>query len=486
MSDGCIVDNFAGGGGAGLGVKRGARRPADFAINHDPVARAMYEANHPETRVLLENIWKVEPRRITEGRSVELGWFSPDCTHFSKAKGRKPVSKKIRGLANVVTRWGKETDLRRFILENVEEFQGWGPVSKDGFPIKAREGELFNRWWGKLRDDQGFDIEMRLLSGMNYGAATSRTRLFVIGRRDGLPIVWPKPSHDGQIRPYRTAAECIDWSIPCPSIFTPGRNLVDNTLRRLAHGVVRYVIDNPRPFIVPLTHHGSADRVYDINEPFRTITGAHRGEFALATPTLMRVPDRREQVAAFIARHFGQSIGHRADQPLGATTADGGGHSALVTASIIKLKGTCRDGQPITRPLHTVQAGGQHYGVVFAFLTKYYGTDQDPRLEFPLHTVTTRDRFALVTVTVAGELYVIVDIGMRMLTPRELFRAQGFPDSYIIDPLVQDKRVKKREKLIPLPKTGQVRMCGNSVCPDVAQALVAANYYSENWDQVAA
>jgi DNA (cytosine-5)-methyltransferase 1 len=454
-SDDCIVDNFAGGGGAGLGVRRGARRAADAAINHDPVARAMYQANHPSTRVFLEDIWSVEPRRVTEGRRVSLGWFSPDCTHFSKAKGGKPVSKKIRGLANVVTRWGENTNMSLFILENVEEFQGWGPVSSDGFPIKAREGELFKRWWGELKDDQGFDIEMRLLRGMDYGAPTSRTRLYVIGRRDELPITWPMPSHDGLIRPYRTAAECVDWTIPCPSIFTPGRDLVDNTFRRLAHGVVRYVIDNPRPFIVPL-------------------------------PTSVRAPDRSEQVAAFIARHFGQSVGHRADQPLAATTADGGGHSALVTAHIIKLKGTCRDGQPITQPLHTVQAGGQHYGLVFAFLTKYYGTDQDPRLESPLHTITTKDRFALVTVSVAGETYVIVDIGMRMLTPRELFRAQGFPDSYIIDPLVQDKRVKSREKLIPLPKTGQVRMCGNSVCPDVAEALVAANYYSENRGELAA
>jgi DNA (cytosine-5)-methyltransferase 1 len=502
----CIVDNFAGGGGATEGIVNAIGRPVDVALNHDAEAIAMHEANHPATRHLRQNVWskKAEPKRVTEGRSVPLAWFSPDCTHFSKAKGGRPVSKKIRGLANIVTRWGADTDMSLFILENVEEFQGWGPVSSDGFPIKAREGELFNRWWGKLRDDQGFKIEMRLLRAMDYKVPTSRTRLFVIGRRDGMPIVWPEPSCDGLITPFRTAAECIDWSIPCPSIFTPGRNLVDNTLRRIARGVVRYVIDNPRPFIVPLTHHGSADRVYDINEPFRTITGAHRGEMALAMPTLVH----SGQVAAFLARHygghendgssmsqpvhtitakdhnalvlahiqrdFGQSIGHRIDQPLGSITGGGGGKAALIASSIIKFKGTCRDGQPIDEPLDTVQAGGLHYGQVAAFLLKYYGTDQDPRLESPLGVVTTKDRFAVVTV--AGERYAIVDIGMRMLTPRELFRAQGFRDDYIIDPLVQDKRVKTREKLIPMPKTAQVRMCGNSVCPDVAEALVRANY----------
>jgi DNA (cytosine-5)-methyltransferase 1 len=495
--DDIIIDNFAGGGGASTGIVNAMGRPVDVALNHDPEAIEMHKANHPHTLHLTKDVWSVEPRRVTEGRRVGLGWFSPDCTHFSKAKGSKPVDKKIRGLANVVTRWGKDTDMSLFILENVEEFQGWGPVSADGIPFAARKGELFKRWWGKLQDDLGYHIEMRLITACDYGAPTSRTRLFVIGRNDGLPIVWPEPSYDGRIRPYRTAAECIDWSIPVPSIFTPGRNLVDNSLRRIARGVVRYVINNPRPFIVPLTHHGSADRVYDIHEPFRTITGAHRGEFALVSPVMIGIDNKSNGardawnsseplrtittenrfglVSAFLARHFGKSVGQRADEPLGSITAGGGGKSALIASSVVKFKGTCRDGQPIDLPLHTIQSGGLHYALVSAFLLKYYGTDQDPRLELPLSVVTTKDRFAVVTVTIDGERYAIGDIGMRMFTPRELFRAQGFPDSYIIDPLVQDRRVKTREKLIPLPKTGQVRMCGNSVCPDVAEALVRAN-----------
>jgi len=493
--DDIIVDNFAGGGGASEGIVNAVGRPVDVAINHDREAIAMHQANHPSTRHLTESVWDIEPRRVTEGRRVALGWFSPDCTHFSKAKGGKPVDKNIRGLANIVHRWAKDTEMKVFILENVEEFQGWTEVDDQGSPIKEREGELFKGWWNLLRDEHGFNLEMRLLRGMDYGAPTSRTRLFVIGRRDSKSIVWPEPSHDGVVRPYRTAAECIDWSIPCPSIFTPGRKLVDNTLRRIARGVVRYVINNPRPFIVPLTHHGSVDRVYDINEPFRTITGAHRGEFALASPVMIGIDNKSSGArdawdasqplrtittenrfalcSAFLARHYG---GHENDgQSLNRSfhTVTAKDHHALVAASILKFKGTCRDGQPMDAPLHTVQSGGQHYAQVCAFLLKYYGTDQDPRLDHPLGVVTTKDRFALVTVH--GEQWAIVDIGMRMLTPRELFRAQGFRDSYIIDPLVQDKRVKTREKLIPLPKTGQVRMCGNSVCPDVAEAIVTAN-----------
>lgn len=490
--DEMIVDNFAGGGGASEGIVNAIGRPVDVALNHDYEAIAMHKANHPLTHHLTEDVWRVEPERVTEGRRVSLGWFSPDCCHFSKAKGGKPVSKRIRGLANIVTRWGKDTKMSLFILENVEEFQTWGPLSAGGIPIATRKGELFKRWWGNLQD-LGYHIEMRLMTACDYGAPTSRTRLFVIGRNDGLPIYWPESTYGGDLTPYRTAAECIDRSIPCPSIFTPGRNLVDNTLRRIARGVVRYVINNPRPFIVPLTHHGSPDRVYDINEPFRTITGAHRGEMALVQAFLARhygghendgselvqpihtitAKDHHALITAHIQRDFGQSIGSPADEPLGSITAGGGGHAALIASSIVKFKGTCRDGQPIDEPLHTIQSGGLHYAQVSAFLLKYYGTDQNPQLELPLSVVTTKDRFALVTVH--GEEYAIVDIGMRMLTPRELFRAQGFRDSYVIDPMVPDRRSTKNPKLVPLSKTSQVRMCGNSVCPDVAEALVRAN-----------
>lgn len=425
----CIPDNFAGGGGATEGVEAGLQRKVTDAINHSADAIAMHKANHPHTRHHTEDIWKVDPLRVTDGRRVPFAWFSPDCTHFSRAKGGKPVDRKIRGLANIAVKWGKATDMNVFGLENVPEFQEWGPVDREtNMPIDSRKGEMFRRWWGKL-EDLGYNIDMRLLTACDYGVPTSRRRLFIVGRNDGLPIVWPDETHGAGLQPYRTAADCIDWSIPCPSIFDRKRPLAEKTMRRIARGVMRYVVNNPRPFIVPLTHHGS-DRVNSIDEPFRTITGAHRGELAVVAPF-------------------------------------------IVPSSIVKLKGTCRDGQAVDTPLHTIQSGGLHYGEVRAFLIKYYGTDQNPRLESPLGTLTTKDRFALVTVH--GEQYVIVDIGMRMLTPRELFRAQGFRENYIIDPLVQDKRVKKREKLIPMPRTGQVKMCGNSVPPGVVQQIVAAN-----------
>lgn len=514
--DELIIDNFAGGGGATEGITRALGRPADIAINHDPDAIAMHKANHPHTLHLTEDVWSVDPRRVTDGRQVGFGWFSPDCKHFSRAKGGKPVDRKIRGLASVAVRWGKATDMRMFVLENVPEFEEWGPLSIDGFPIEARKGQSFRRWWGQL-SDLGYQIEMRVIKACDYGAPTTRSRLYIVGRKDGLPIVWPDRTHGRSLTPYRIAADCIDWSLPCPSIFLDhdeGRSLgvkrplKDPTLRRLARGVMRYVVNSQQPFIVPLTHQGER-RAHGIDECFPTVTGAHRGELALASPTLARMPDRSDQVAAFLARHygghendgsalfdpmftitakdhhalvtahiqrdFGASIDHRADEPLGSITASGSGKAALVASSIVKLKGTCRDGHPMTEPLHTIQAGGGHYGQVCAFLAKYYGTDQDPRLDLPLSVITTKDRFALAMVIVRGERYAIVDIGMRMLAPRELFRAQGFRDSYVIDPMVPDRRSKKITRLAPLSKTAQVRMCGNSVCPDVAEALVRAN-----------
>lgn len=492
-----IVDNFAGGGGASLGIEEALGRPVDFAINHDPEAIAMHRANHPATQHFCESVWDVDPRALVRGREVGLSWFSPDCTFHSKARGGKPyrernLARRRRGLAWVVVRWIKACAPRMIMLENVEEFADWGPLLPDGTPCPLRRGLTFRRWHRQI-ENLGYQIDMRELKACDYGAPTTRRRLFIIARRDGGEIVFPEALHGPGLAPYRTAAECIDWSIRCPSIFERQRPLAEATLRRIARGIMRYVVDTQSPFIVPLTHQGDR-RTYGIDEPLRTITAANRGELALISPTMIqtgwgerqgqapRVLDlhkplgtimaegnKHAVVAAFLARHYGGHENDGSSLARSMHTVTAKDHHALVTSHIVKLKGTSRDGQPINQPLHTIQASGTHYGEVRAFLLKYYGTDQNPRLENPLSTVITKDRFALVMVQ--GEPYVIVDIGMRMLTPRELYRAQGFRDSYLIDPIIDGK---------PLSKTGQVRMCGNSVCPPVARELVAANYFQKD------
>jgi len=377
------------------------------------------------------------------------------------------------------------------MMENVEEFADWGPLKADGKVCPVRKGMNFRRWVRQL-ENLGYQVDMRMLRACDYGAPTSRRRLFVIARCDGADIVFPEAIHGPGLTPYRTAADCIDWSIPCPSIFDRQRPLVEATMRRIARGVMRYVINNANPFIVPITHQGD-NRVHDINEPLRTVTTAHRGELALVSPTLVQVGwgeregqaprcldlhqplgtvvaggNKHALVCAFLAQHNTGMTGHPATSPL-STIVGRGTQQQLVTSHIVKLKGTSRDGQPVDVPLHTVQAGGNHYGEVRAFLLKYYGTEQNPRLEDPMATVTTKERFGLVVVH--GETYAITDIGMRMLTPRELFRAQGFNDGYIIDTGIDDDG-----ETFLITKTDQVRMCGNSVCPPIATVLVAANY----------
>lgn len=495
--DDLIVDNFAGGGGASLGIEWALGRSPDIAVNHDREAVAMHQANHPRTRHFCEDVWKVDPRTACGGRKVALAWFSPDCKHFSKAKGGKPVEKHIRGLAWVVTRWAKAVKPRVIILENVAEFQDWGPLLDDNKPCPVRRGLTFRRWLGVLRN-AGYEVEVRELRSCDYGAPTSRKRMFIIARSDGLPIVWPTTTHGPGpgLEPYRTAAECIEWVLPCPSIFERKRPLAENTQRRIARGIRKYVVEAPEPFIIPLTHHGDR-RVHRMCDPMPTITAAHRGELAMVAPSLIhrgngerpgqapRIYDIEKPhptvvaggvktglVAAFLARHYGghENDGSAAQVPMfTVTTKD---HHALVASHLLKLRGGFADhqvtAQRLDLPAPTVTAGGQHLAEVRAFLVKYYGTDQDPQLGFPLHTVTTKDRFGLVTVH--GEHYAIADIGMRMLVPRELFRAQGFPDSYRIEIDIGGK---------PLSKGAQVRMCGNSVTPPVAAALVAAQFAVE-------
>lgn len=577
-----IVDNFAGGGGASTGIEAALGRAVDLAINHDEQAIRMHEVNHPGTRHIRNNIWQIDPREVTAGQHVELAWFSPDCKHFSKAKGGKPREKSIRDLAWVVVLWAQRVKPDVILLENVEEFRTWGPLCGEGKPIKERAGETFDKWQRELRK-AGYKIQWKELRACDYGAPTIRKRFFMIARADGKPIVWPAPTHgkpgspeveNGKLLPWRTAAEIIDWTIPCPSIFDRKKPLAEKTLRRIAHGIMKFVVNNPTPFIVPLTHHGSDGRSYGLSAPLPTVTGANRGEMALVSPHITKFrtgavghgvdepmhtvtansfvkrpggsaplgvveavispaivgcggrrgqsgPVGPEQpfptvttkadacvVAAFmqkfaqngkgsdpaeplhtvmagaprhavICAHIEQAnggpnnenlAGRAADDPL-STVATSGSQQRVVTSNLLKLRGTCRDGQPTDEPLHTVSAGGTHMAEVRAFLIKYYGNEPDGSgLTSPLGTVTVNDRFGLVTVMVEGEEYVIVDIGMRMLTPRELFNAQGFPADYIIE---QDALG------LPITKTAQVAKCGNSVCPPIAEALVRAQFPDE-------
>ena len=554
-SVGINVDNFAGGGGASTGLEQ-AGIEVHVAINHDPEAVAMHAANHPRTRHHCQSVWSIDPLEavtwadddgVARAHPVRGAWFSPDCKHFSKAKGGKPVEKNIRDLAWVVHHWidrlGPALRPAVIWLENVEEFRTWGPLGDDGRPCSARKGKTFNQWVAKLRR-AGYRVQWKELRACDYGAATSRKRLFLKARCDGRRINWPKPTHgnpgspavlSGRLLPWRTAAEIIDWSIPCPSIFERARPLKDATCRRIAAGIMRYVINAPHPFIVPvcngswaagrvyagdeplrtittakggefavvapyfapLTHHGSAERVYGPEDPLPTVTGAHRGEIALVAPTIVGCGGRRGQsgpvdprapfptvtakadaclVAAFMAQHNsmprgGLHAGHDARLPVSTITGRGT-QQQLVASHIVKLRGTSKDGQPTDTPLHTVSAGGLHHAEVRAFLVKYYGNEHDGHgLAAPLGAVTTKDRFGLVTVTIAGEEYAIVDIGMRMLSPRELFLAQGFPADYIIELEVNGR---------PLTKTAQVRMCGNSVSPVMARALASVDFANDD------
>lgn len=678
-----IVDNFAGGGGASTGIEMAIGRSVDIAINHDPNAVAMHTTNHPDTLHYCESVFDVNPQLATAGRPVGLAWFSPDCRHFSKAKGSKPVEKEIRGLAWIVIRWALAVRPRVMMLENVEEFKTWGPliVSADGGqrPDPERAGETFEAFCGMLSGGipaghpalvecceflgiaadgmqaqqlvagLGYAVDYRQLRACDFGAPTIRKRFFMVMRCDGKPIVWPEPTHGdpkspavqaGKLAPWRTAAECIDWSIAAPSIFGRKKPLAENTLKRIARGIQRFVLDNPTPFIVKCNHTSTRSgydcfRGQSLNEPLQTITKKHG--YAIAVPHLTKfrtgatgqevtepVPtitagtskrpggnghamgmveaaltpflagnggseyqakprplekpahtilkqSRACVVAPVIARQFGASTGHRADEPSATITAGGGGKSQLVVPTLIQMGYGERPGQEprvlqLDNPLGTVTAGGNKFATVSAFLAKHYGGNyagpgvglDEPAhsvttvdhhavvaahlmvnntghpggvVEQPTHTITTGNHHAAVTshlvklrgtcrdgqrtdqpmptitaggthvgevktmlavdgydeqraqqaleflreycgpdstglVTLDGVVYRIVDIGMRMLQPHELYRAQGFPEWYIID---QDFRGVK------YAKDKQVARCGNAVPPPFAEALVRAN-----------
>jgi DNA (cytosine-5)-methyltransferase 1 len=545
-----IVDLFAGGGGASLGIEMATGRQVDVAINHDAVAVSLHAANHPQTKHLVSDVFEVDPRAVTGGRPIGLLWASPDCTFHSKARGAKPFRSKEtkrRALAWVVTRWAGQVRPRVIMLENVEEFAQWGPLvgPRDAQrPDPRRRGATFRAWVRSLTR-LGYQVEHRELRACDYGAPTIRKRLFLIARCDGQPIVWPEPTHGPRGRlPYRTAAECIDWSIPMLSIFatreeakvwgrehgvpTPVRPLADATMRRIARGVKRFVLDNPRPFIVSLAHgesHGR--REYPMTDPIGT---QHSGgnKFGVVAPVLVRnqtgeqtqparsleeplgaalacranpylaapmlIPRYGERdgqeprvrsieepapvivptgnggslAAAFLAKHFGdtgQRPGSDLREPVSTVTACD--HNALVAAHLVHqyTSNLSGAGGDLERPLKTVTTGG-HHALVASFLSKYYGQGVGAELQQPAPTTTTKDRSALVTVTIAGEPYVVADIAMRMLQPRELYSAQGFHPGYVIDRGADGRR---------LTKTEQVRMVGNSVCPPMAAALVRAN-----------
>lgn len=469
-----IVDNFAGGGGASTGIEAALGRSVDIAINHDPAAIAMHKVNHPQTKHYCESVWDIDPREVAKDCPVGLAWFSPDCKHFSKAKGGKPVEKNIRGLAWVVIKWAATVKPRIIILENVEEFKTWGPLLVDGKPDPKQKGRTFNSFINALKR-QGYQVEHRELRACDYGAPTIRKRFFLIARCDDQPIIWPEPTHgdpqnlkviNGKLKPWRTAAEIIDWSLPCPSIFERERPLAENTLRRIAKGIQKFVIDNPKPFIVQIGHtnlitptliqigygerKGQKPRTPGLNKPLGTVVAGGR---------------KHALVTAFIARQFGCSVGHFVNDPLGTITSGGMGKSQLVTSHLIKLRGT-NIGSPVDEPVHTITAGGLHIGEVRTFLLKYYGSDIGQPYKDPLHTITIKDRFGLVTIQ--NEDYQIVDIGMRMLEPHELFAAQGFPQNYIIDRDCDGKKYSK---------AAQVARCGNAVPPPLAEVLVRSNYY---------
>ncbi|UUO22849.1 DNA cytosine methyltransferase [Colwellia sp. M166] len=496
LPDELVVDNFAGGGGASTGMEMelGLNRYVDIAINHDQDAIDMHRMNHPETKHYCESVWDVDPVEACNGKSVGLAWFSPDCKHFSKAKGNIPVNKNIRGLAWVAVRWAALVPVRMIMLENVEEFLTWGPV-EDGKACKERKGETFKAFVAALStglslnhpaidevksalgDDfdlsaiekgLGYTVEWKILKAHHYGTPTIRKRLFLVARNDNKPIKWPSATHGDGLLPFKTAADIIDWNVPVRSIFNRKKPLAEKTMARIAKGLEKFVINSNKPFVVPqecstpfITEHanGSSQRNMALDEPLRTICAQVKGgHFAL--------------VSAHIAKHYTGVNGSDIQTPLHTVTAKD--HNALVTSHMVKMRGD-NIGHGTDEPVHTISAGGFHIGEVRAFLVEYYGTGNAHRLDKPLHTVTTKDRFGLITIK--GEDYQIVDIGMRMLEPHELFAAQGFPSDYLIS---HDSNGKK------LSKAKQVARCGNAVCPPVAQALVSANIGEEKENQFAA
>lgn len=464
-----IVDNFAGGGGASTGIELATGYSVDIAINHDPEAIRMHKTNHPNTKHYCEDVWQVDPIEACQGHPVGLAWFSPDCKHFSKAKGGKPKDKFIRGLAWVACRWAALVRPRVIMLENVEEFKTWGPLNRGHHPIKEKQGKTFEKFVQQLTN-LGYSVQFQELVAADYGAPTMRKRFFMIARCDGNSIIWPEPTHgpmdseavkSGQLKPYVGAYTQIDFSRPCPSIFDTTeeikekygiravRPLAPKTMARIARGLKKFVLENPEPFIIQC-NHGGERRPNNIREPMPTITGKHG--YGIIAPTLIQYHSEtlKDEVR-------GQTI---ADPVM---TVDSSNRYGLVTSFLSKFykSGT---GQDVREPLHTITTSAGHFGEVRAFLIKYYGSGTGQDIKEPLDTVTAQDRFGLVEID--GTEYQIADIGLRMLEPSELYGCQGFPEDYIIDHDYTGKTY---------PRSEQVRRCGNAVCPPIPAALVKSN-----------
>lgn len=469
-----IVDNFAGGGGASTGIELATGKSVDIAINHDPEAIRMHKANHPNTKHYCEDVWQVDPVKACKGHPVGLAWFSPDCKHFSKAKGGKPKDKFIRGLAWVACRWAGLVRPRVIMLENVEEFKTWGPLNRGHHPIKAKQGKTFEKFVQQLQD-LGYEVQFRELVAADYGAPTMRKRFFMIARCDGNSILWPEPTHAprdseevkvGLLKPYVGAYTQIDFSRPRPSIFDTAqeikekygiravRPLAPKTMERIARGLKKFVLDNhPEPFIVPIGYgerKGQKPRIHSIENPLPTIVGS--GKHYLCAPALIQYHSETAK---------GEVRGQTIEDPI--MTVDGSNRYGLVTSFLSKFYKS-GIGQDIREPLHTITTSAGHFGEVRAFLIKYYGDATGQDIKNPLDTITSRDRFGLVTIE--GIEYQIVDIGLRMLEPRELYGCQGFPDDYIIDHDFEGHTY---------PRSEQVRRCGNSVCPPLPAAMVRSN-----------
>ena len=520
LSDEITVDGFCGGGGWSTGFEFAIGRPVDIGINHDKYAIAMHKKNHPFTEHYNENIFEVDPYKATKGRPVGWAHFSPDCTHFGRAKGGTPVKKSIRGLAWVVTKWAGTVHPRIISMENVPEFMSWGSLcarrNKDGriyrmdgtlaekgtyvpyseqqlVPNKKKQGKTFKRFINVMKSF-GYKCEWKILTASDYGAPTIRKRLFIIFRNDGKSIIFPNPTHgnpeseevkSGKLLPWHTAAECINWDLECPSIFERKKPLAENTLRRIAKGIQKFVIENPNPFIIQVNHGGDNFRGQEVDKPMPTITAKHG--FGIVAPTLIQyhgeqsknevrgqilekplqtvdTANRYGLVTAFMSKYFGgnyQGCGSSVDEPLHTITAVD--HNALAAVHITQFNNHCI-GQKVDEPLKTITCGEGHFGEVRAFLIKYYSGESGQKVNEPLHTIRTKDCFGLVTIK--GVDYAIVDIGLRMLTPRELYNAQGFPTDYEIETDCYGNKY---------PKTKQVARCGNSVPPPFATALARAN-----------
>lgn len=427
-----LIDCFAGGGGASVGIEMALGRPVDIAINHDPQAIRMHKVNHPDTLHLTEDIFKVDLKKYVAGRHVAFMWASPDCTSHSKAKGGQPRNKGLRILPWAVYKHAKAIRPDVILMENVEEIQQWGPLDEAGHPIKERAGEDYKRFIATMKK-MGYDFDSRELVAADYGAPTTRKRWYAIFRRDGKPITWPEPTHsksgaDGR-RKWLECGDYIDWSDLGRSIFDRPKPLAEATMKRIANGYVKYVVNNPQPYVV----HNQSAVAFMIQYHGETREGDSRGQ-------LLTEPIK---------------------------TIDTSNRYGLVTAFVTKFykSGT---GQGCEEPLHTITTSPGHFGLISAFLIKYYGTGCGQEAGKPLGTITTKDRFGLVNVVtdIDGEQYILKDIFLRMLKPEELKRMQGFPVDYIINKDIEGK---------PYPVSEQVARIGNSVVPIMAQALVSAN-----------